>query len=726
MINKEAFINQFLDELNEKIVAIDNSIIVLKKDSENEEELNNLLRHLHTIKGSSKLLKFPVIEKIAHGLENVFKGIKDQRLFITNDIVRLVFITSDYFRTICQKIRDSKDDDIEVDYLMEIFEKVFAGDPYDIEKIELKTDLDVKNPELDVGPQLEKTDREREKGSFSKFQSIRIQIDQIDEIVKSMNNLIIKQFQLKKPLEMVNDFEQELFEHIAQNRSDQSGSTDSRKRENLMFKNLQSLKKNLTEQMDIIELDTFELQENIIGLRMFPLDMILGSLPKMIEEIAMELGKEIDFKIIGSEVKLDKVILEIINDPIIHILRNSIDHGIEIPDEREKKGKNRIGTLRVNCSSEGGSILISIQDDGKGIDFEKVRGKAMLKFPMLEDEIRSMSDLELTSYLFMPGFSTSTTITGLSGRGVGLDIVKYNIEQVKGKINIENIEGGGTRFNLILPLSLATIDGYFIKSSNKKFFIPSNFIKEVIIVEESDKIKLFNKDACRVRENIIHLYNLSHVLGLEEKINVKKNFIMIVESFGDIVGIVVDSIIEYSSIIYKPLPPNLQNLKYVQGIVFDESYNIVNILFIPGIIEKLKNLSDIDLKKRYTKDERENKYILVVDDSLTTREISKSILESARYNVVSAIDGVDALDKIRNRDFNLIITDLQMPRMDGFTLIENIKREKEYRNIPVIVVSTLNDDESKSRVISMGVSSYIVKSEFDRNNLVSAVENNIL
>lgn len=727
-LNRDSFISQYLDEIRDNIQNLDSSIIVLKKDPDNEEDLNRILRTLHTIKGSSRMLKFSTVEKISHGLENVLKGIKEHRYSISDALVQLVFITSEYLRECAKKIAAEKDDTIDIDALLRVFERASSNEPYTLEEIRKFKSSASSDDTQGLSPERKEAVTGADTaGVFKDLQTIRVKIDHIDSIIKNTNSLIINQFQMKKQNEALANLEETLQEFrtgceagVGENISlmrEMSGKMSS------MLKGIQKIRKGFNEQIETIERETFDLQESIVGLRMFPLEMIFGSLPKMVEELSVSLGKSISFSISGSDVRLDKIILETISDPVVHLVRNGVDHGIELPEERERAGKNRNGNISINCFSEGGTIVVAIRDDGRGINFERVRSRALEMFPMMADEIRSMGEPELTAFLFQPGFTTSSTVSDISGRGVGLDIVKHKIENIKGKITVTSEPGMWTQFTLALPLSLATVGGYFITASSKKFFIPSNFVREILLIGPGEKIPMLNKEAVKVRESLIPLYSMAHLLDLDIRDDSGRDFVVIVESLGETIGIVVDSIIEFATLIYKPLPPSLQQLRYIQGIVFDENYDIVNILHMPALIEKSKRMSDIEMKRRFVKERKELRNILVIDDSVNSREIVKSIFESANYSVTTAQDGIDGLNKVRSSDFKLIVTDINMPRMDGFTFIENIKREEQLRSIPVIIISSFDDPDSKKRASELGADSYIVKSDFDRNNLISVAKN---
>ncbi len=731
-ISRDKFIENYLDELKENIELVDSGILILKKEPDNENELSKLLRALHTIKGSSRVLKFNHIEKIVHGLENVFKEIKEKKFEISRPLIGLVFITTDYVRAGAEKIKASKTDELPIDNLLGVFEKVCAGEPYALDGLklepvsQLEQDVDAVQASDDtkVSPPSGKIESQE---TISEHATVRIKLSKTDKMTKLLNNLIIKQFQLRRENDVLNALEKNFRElmvmKVSENGKSGGKHPDYVKKENDFLKYLQQLRKDFGLDLAQLEVNTFELQEEILSLRMLPLQLILGSLPKMVEETAISLDKEIDFGVSGADVMIDKIILEKLHDPLIHLVRNAIDHGIEMPEERKKKGKSKVGRIDIACYLESGNIIVKIKDDGKGLDYDIIREKALRLNPVQEEEIRAMDTTGLNAYLFASGFSTREQVQELSGRGVGLDIVRFNIENIKGKIDLKSEKDKGTEFILTLPLSLATIEGFFISTANEKFLIPSTFVKEVIMISKEHQLNLADKRAIKLRNKIIPIYELSAVLKKEaQTTNAKKKFVLVVESVGNMIGITVDSIIQYASLIYKPLPPGLNKLKLIQGIVFDESYNITNILFIPEVINRFNKIRSVSVKRRAAEQQdAEKMHILVVDDSYSTREIERSILELENYHVETAVDGVEGLEKLGTQQFDLIITDIKMPRMDGLAFVDNLRENPAYAHTPIIVVSSVEDPEVKQQFVSRGVRSQIIKSDFERGNLVAEV-----
>lgn len=711
-IDRDAYVEKYLDELKENIEAIDSSILQLKKTPGDEHEQAEILRALHTVKGSSRLLRFNNTEQVVHGLENVFKNFSEKRLGVTKHLVRTVFLATGHLRLAAARIAKNGNDDLPADELLGIFEKVGQGEPLSPDDLTSFREGMREGEKSKSGPNADRP--------VSGYDTIRIKTSKTEKMIRILNNLMIKQFRFKRGKEAFNDLELKFLDLAEKSEGPEGKKSPGRiKSENECLKQIRRIAKNYSHDLALLENNMNELRDEILGLRMLPLKLIFGSLAKMVEETAMNLGKEINFTVAGAGHVIDKVILEKLNDPVIHIVRNAVDHGIETPNQRRRKNKNGAGRLDIACSLESGHIVIRIKDDGKGLDYEKIRTKAMTLNPGREDTIAAMSDDDLLSFIFSPGFSTIEKAKDLSGRGIGLDIVKYNIEQIKGKIAVRSETDKGTEFVITLPLSLATLEGFFVMSAEEKFLIPSNFVKEIVIIDAGMKLDLLDREAIKLRGEIVPIHYLSELLGSDHN-STRRQFAVVVETMNEMTGIVVDSVIRHASLIYKPLPKNLSKLKVLQGIVFDESYNIINILYVPELIDRLRGFRNFGLGKYVKYNE---KRILVVDDSYATRQIERSILELENYIVVTARDGIDGLKKLGENDIDLIITDINMPGMDGLNFVKNLRVIDKYKNTPVIVMSADRNREAKNEFLANGATSFIVKSDFDRGNLVQEVKN---
>lgn len=691
-VDRNQFIEGYIVETQEHLDSINNAIITLKENPDNKEALSVLLRELHTIKGTSRMMGYSSIEEIAHGLEDVFKGIRESKYDLNSRIIQLVFLTCDALTLAIKKIQDNKPDGLSVSLFMNTFDKASSGSPFSIEELLAVNSKIAENNEDDVDNESSST--------LGEVKSIRVKIDRINDLIHTFDNLIIREFKLKKQLEEL-EYEEK-----------KTGSRQIRK-----------IRKQFAEDLQQLESMVFNVQNKIFDLRMLPIDMILHPLKKMVEMEAINQNKEIHVDIPETDITLDKMILEPLSDILMHLLRNAVDHGIETPEERKKKGKHQIGFISIAIKSISNRIFINISDNGCGINYDKVREKAIAYLPEQSEEILAMSEKDLSSFLFMSGFSTKTETSALSGRGVGLDVVRQNIEQIKGKINFSSKKDEGTSFELSLPLSLATLQGVFITADGVKYLIPSHYIIEITNCDPSEYINLQNQNMIRLRDQILPVYSLSSVIGTERKLSPSvTNTVLIVEYLEKRIGISVTEVLRTVSVVVKPLPDVFKNFTPIQGVVFDENYSIVPILHIPDLMNRMKSLLAYDMKKYEAHTTVKENRILVVDDSYTTRQIEKTILETEGYLVETANDGIEALDKLKMKHYDAIVTDIKMPRMDGFVLIENIKRLSGYESIPIVVVSSVYDAESKKRFMDSGVQGFIVKSDFERGNLVTIVK----
>jgi two-component system, chemotaxis family, sensor kinase CheA len=766
-ISKEKFLKLFLDEFRENLRVAENQIVLLKNDPANTDSLSALLRTLHTIKGSSRMLQFTKIEQAIHGAETVFKGVRDGRYAIDSRLVRFFFILADHLRAAALSIEAGQGDKIDaLPQILDACEKLSANEAYDLQTIalheeapiltpspaeksaseEAKVELSKKrekksatkvtespaNPkpaeaEMPASPAPAKSqpaetkiEGERVNAELSLDSSIRVNSETINKSISLVNTLSIRQLRLHAAAEEFDQLEKRLNE-LSREKDD---IRLIRSEIMNLARHVRAFKNDYAEHIVEIDYGTEELRDSVIGMRMIPISHIIDMLPRMVEETAMSLGKEVLFSITGDSVRLDRTVLEKISDPLIHLVRNAVDHGIESPAAREAAGKPRQGKITLDCRTEGNRITVLITDDGAGLDYDKIRRKAIAQWPDDADDIRAMPDQDLVHFLFLPGFSTADRVSEISGRGVGLDIVKTNVEAVKGQIQLSSEPGRGCVFTLVLPVSASTMDGMFVLASGHKFFIPASTIKRTLLIQKSDCFKTLQREMYTLDGVNIPLSELSTSLQLEQIERKGSTLaVLLVQGAVERVGIIVDRILGYGSLVYQALPNSLKKNTVMQGVVFDDAFQIIPILNMWVVLDRLRSVRAMDTHKRFAaRAEASKPNILVVDDSVSTREIEISMLELEGFDVIGAVDGLDALDKLHTGNFSLVVSDLNMPRMDGFKLLENLRNDEQFRALPVIFVTTVDDPALKGRAAELGVSKYILKSSFDQDNLISAVK----
>ena len=687
--SKEAFISGFIAETTEHLETIDSDIVTLKKSQKDYQVLAEILRELHTIKGSARMLGFPTIESLSHGLEDVFKGVREEKYEVTDHIVRLTLKTSERIKKALDAIHATGSDSIEISAYTEAYTKASAGLFFSLESLEDGAEKEDSEEVLQW--------KDGEATSLENITSIRIDLNRINEIVRAFNNIIIRQFRFKHQLE-------ELEEKI--NSSEGVG--------------VKKFPRQLKEDLLLTESAIFDTQHRLLNLRMLPLEIVLSPLRKEIDSETLKLGKNIEFSVPTTDFMMDKAILEKLRDILLHLVRNCIDHGIESPERRKELGKDETGHIQIKAQQISNHIVISVSDDGQGIQYEKVRKRAELLYPKQKKDIETMDNRGLQQYLFLSGFSTTETPTQLSGRGVGLDVVRDHMEKIKGRIRLHTKENEGTTFELTIPLTLATQQGLFIHAGQMKFMVPSHYITEIMELDKKKLAIMQGQSFVTHRGQLIPVYYLSSIIGQESHSD--NSSIIIVEYLETQIAIVVDSIDQYENVVVNPLPPIMQAMHSLQGIVYDENYAIIPILNIPDIMSRMKRLLAYDIKKYETKNKKRVYTVLVVDDSSTTRQIEQTIFETDGYHVEIAQDGIDALDKLKSKHIDAIISDIKMPRMDGMVLLNNIRLNEDYANIPVVIVSGVYDPDVKKEFLDAGAQAFIIKSEFQRGNLLQAVK----
>ena len=685
-------IESFTAEVHELLSLSRKDIIALKAAQLDEETLSRLLRNLHTIKGNARMLEFSTIEKLAHAVEDIYKSVKDGKITTTDRLITLVCAVADKIDECVVSITKKGTDEKDIELYLQYCDKLAAGELIDIESFVAEIKKQDQKLTSDEDDDLNE--------NVSEIQSIRIKLSRVNEIITAFDTMITREFHLKHQLDELQKFEETTKNH-----------------------ELAKIRKQFESDIYALESSIFSVQEQVFNLRMLPISIVLNPLENAIALESINLKKKVKCEIPATDIAIDKVILEELSDILMHLVRNALDHGIESPKERKAAGKPETGTISISCLREAKHIELKISDDGRGLNYPKIREKAIKLYPERTEEITNMGDRELSQFLFQSGFSTKDNVTELSGRGVGLDVVWSTVEKIKGRIKIESEAGKGTSFILYFPLSLSTLQGLFVYSNEDKYLIPSQHIVDIIYRKKSEYVTLQNQSYIRLEGQLIPCYSLSSLFD-EQKIasNYDADSILIAEYMEQRIGIVVDQVQQFVSLVVKPLPRAFKNFSILQGIVFDEHYDIVPILHVPDILKKFKSLRGYDIKKYEAATKKRVQHILIVDDSETTRQIEKSILENVDFVVDEAVDGIDALEKAKSKQYDLIMTDKDMPRMTGLVLLDNLRRMEQYKDVPVVIVSDDQSPKSIAEFKALGANEVITKGNFERGKLINTIK----
>ncbi len=462
---------------------------------------------------------------------------------------------------------------------------------------------------------------------------------------------------------------------------------------------------------------------------MQPFSTLLDVFPRFVRELSRDQGKEVELVIEGGEIEIDRRILEEMKDPLIHLVRNCLDHGIELPAERVRRGKSSRGKISLGISSRhGNNVELLIKDDGGGIDAGRVKSAALKLRLLSPEKLDLLSEREALSLIFQSGLSTSPMVTDISGLGLGLAIVKEKVEKLSGTLAVETNGAEGTSFRINLPLTLTRFHGVVVRVGEQLFVVPNSHVERVMRVRRAEVQTIENRETIVIGEQAVSLAQLHEVLEVAAKPVAPDILpILVLTSVSQRVAFAVDEILYEQEVMVKTLGRHLVRVRNIAGATVLETGRVVPILNVPDLIQSAIRQSGtgIHAAAPLAVVATGKKSVLVAEDSITSRTLLKNILESAGYQVVTAVDGIEAFAKLRSGEFDLVVSDVDMPRLNGFGLTAKIRADKKFSELPVILVTALDSREDREHGIDVGATAYIVKGSFDQSNLLDVIRRSI-
>lgn len=777
MDDMQEILEDFLVEAFELIEQIDHDLVELESNPEDLELLNRIFRVAHTVKGSSSFLNFDVLTKLTHHMEDVLNKARHGELKITPDIMDVVLESVDMMKALLRSIRERGNDVDAGVSISDICDRLTAiNEGKDISSSKSKDEVkeeakeepkdepkeDAKEPsamdqepEVDVNslseaeveaeierllkvrkaedqarkekqkqneqpeapapkveapahkgskPQQKESNTPAQSSASAVEQTIRVEVKRLDNLMNLIGELVLGKNRLLKIYDDVEErYEGEKF--------------------------LEELNQVVSQ----LSLVTTDIQLAVMKTRMLPIAKVFNKFPRMVRDLSRELGKQIDLEISGEETELDKSIVEEIGDPLVHIIRNSCDHGIEDPKDRLAAGKPEKGVIELKAYNEGNHIVVEIVDDGKGIDALAVKMKALERGLITEREVDSMTDKEAFSLIFKPGFSMAKQVTNVSGRGVGMDVVKTNIEKLNGIIDIESEVGKGTIMKLKIPLTLAIIQSLLVGSQEEFYAIPLASVKETVRVPVDDIYTIEGKNVLRLRDEVLSLVRLSDLFGVKQIFESgDQTYVVVINVADSKLGIIVDSLIGQEEIVIKSLGNYLQNIRGIAGGTIRGDGKVTLIVDVGMIMDMAKEIkidirASMESSAQMSKKEKPSDYkVLIVDDSKMDRTIMQKSLEPIGVTVIEATNGIEALNIVKSGDHSIdaMLIDIEMPRMDGYTLAGEIRKYSKYRNLPLIAVTSRTSKSDRLRGVEVGMTEYITK-PYSPEYLENVVRKNI-
>lgn len=582
------------------------------------------------------------------------------------------------------------------------------------------------------------------------IKTLRVDSEKLDALVNQVNELTVTKIKTRKHLHELHEINNELEEwqrssikvlsylkyydkkYFQSENTDNSTIsfikqllslfTDNNKKVQEAVVNITNLQRTFQEDDMKMNLIIDNLENMIKNVRVLPLAMVFHLFGRMVRDIAQEKNKQIELEIIGSETTTDKKIIEEIKTPLIHIIRNAIDHGIETPEERTALGKNPAGKIILAARQVNNKVIIEIKDDGRGVNLAKIKEKALQKGFLTQEELDSMNDEQITNLIFAPGFSTGEEITNLSGRGIGLDVVQTKIAQLNGRVKVLSETNKGCCVQIELPTAMSLVKSFLVKSSNQLFAVPMEVIKTVLRKKEEEIIYTNNGKSIIFNDEKIPLHDLSDILNLPNVLSKEVKTILIIENNDRIIALTVDKLIGDQEVLHKKLSAPFYKLKNISGITTLDTGEICFILNISDILHTANNVHANLLSSKASHKQPNSSYkILLVDDSITTITLEKNILTKSGYALETAQNPIIAFEKMKSTRYDLIISDVEMPEMDGFTFLEKLKTDEMYSDIPVIMMSSLANEENHQKAVKLGAKTFLNKNQFDQDEFLDAV-----
>ncbi|TGN18323.1 hybrid sensor histidine kinase/response regulator [Leptospira idonii] len=770
MIDDPEFRELFQIDSAEHIQNIESGILELEKDPANSEILKTIFREAHSMKGAAGLLGLKEIESITHVLEDQLgKLTKGYTRYQPEDADR-IYYALDMLKLLVEEAVTGKKVNVDLAKTIAILHghesltKPQAAPPSEHKEVAVKESAAHDQvPQERTSSAVKETSEPRPvqnvpQAPVKKQEAVKFKIDtmrvdpvKLDSLLSYSGELTVSKNRIQKRASEIFDL---LFQVEDQNKqwsdkkkiflsleklAKQAGAppsflenirslyADEKRKWDSLVQRLSALKVKSIQDSAKLDLIASKIEEGIQNVRLLPLSSVFDIFPRTVRDMSRELGKEVYLTLEGGNVTADKLVIEELKDPLMHLLRNSLDHGIETRQEREKEQKPNPARIRIEGKQINNAIWLEIEDDGAGLNTEKIKQRAIQKELYSSETLDTFTETEIHEIIFHPGFSTKDQVTNVSGRGVGMDVVKTFVEKFKGNITIDSGLGIGTKFTLKLPINFSTNHVLIIHSQGWKYGIPTEYIEQSLFIRPEEIQNIDGKLVISWGDEPTRLISLRDYLpvsfekGIQNKGNGSLSCIVLRHN-GERLAVIVDSIIDKQEILLKPFGGILESVPKLAGTTILESGEICYMVQVPELLNEVRGkqiLSNLSIESSQPKMVRN---ILIAEDSLITRVQIQKILEEHGYHVTTAIDGQEAFEKFQRGNFSLILTDVEMPRKDGIQLVRDIRSLTSGKEIPIVVLTSLGSEEQVARGKDAGANSYLIKSQFDQTVLLHTVE----
>ncbi len=768
----------YLEELHEHVEAMNRDLLTLERGLPADqcgEVMKVLFRSAHSLKGASRAVNIEVIEHACHYMEDVLSEVRDGRRELTPDMFSLFFKAADAIQEVGMRLRDDQDlGDSSLHALLPELQhlserKEPANEPTDkpaatqaepagagSSKPVTATAGEQHAVEATTLPAAHVTaaGTDAEKAAVSSAtasSSVRVAASKLDALLAQNGELLVARRRIEERSADATGLSESLAElqsewnewanPLRKLLTDKNGdavvvafkqrlprraiAAMERSSERLakLEKTTERFAARMIADARVLQHTCDALNDEVYRVRMLPFAEACGGLQRAVRDIAQATHKSVGLVIQGEDLEVDRSVLEGLKDPLLHLVRNAVDHGVESPVDREIKGKSTRGCVTVSAALRGGQVEVVVADDGRGIDLQRIRQRAQQCGIAVPYEAAEQARM-----VFLPGFSTASAVTDVSGRGVGLDVVASSVQSLHGTVDVDFQVGIGTRFIITVPLTLTTVRCLLAVAGKQTYAIPTTAVQQLVRFDPQSITTVAGRAVLLLGGTPTPISVLAEVLGQGKYQGNPDSSMMLAIVVGtqeQRVAMVVDDLCSEQEVLVKNLGSRIRYSRHIAGATLLPSGSVALVLNAPNVIAtalgRTSTPAMVAVQPKVALPQRRRR-LLAVDDSMTTRTLMKSILEGAGYEVISAVDGAHAWELLAQTEVDLVVSDVDMPRMDGFELTDKIRRSKKLAELPVILVTARESDADKTRGVRVGASDYLVKSGFDQSNLLESIE----
>jgi len=735
----------FRMEAETQTQSLSDDLLELENSPNNIEVIERLMRAAHSLKGAARMVGLDSAVNISHIMEDIFVAAQNSELELAHEDMDILLASIDMLTTMAKATSQDyqgwvTENKKNINELSNTLIAIHKGEKKKSLSFTLKDNKknDNSNNEKDI--RLENSTIEDQNTEITSNNDVRVSTQSLNRLQGLSGEALVE-------TRWLSPFADSLL-HVKKRQAELISVLD-RLREKLfdidideyIFELIQSAHSKANHCRDLVssrltELESHDRRSNslsqrlnreVLQARMRPFSDGVQGLQRLVRDISRSLNKKINLDIRGLATQVDRDILEKLQAPLNHMIRNAIDHGIELPAERKKSGKDEIGTIRLEAMHSAGMLSIIIQDNGCGIDLDKLRKKITDKGMITKDMAENLSEAELLDFMFLPNFSTRESVTEISGRGVGLDVVHSVIQELHGQIRVSSEFGKGLKFQFQLPLTLSVIRALMVEIAGEPYAFPLARIDQTLKITKQQIETMEGHQYFTFGSQHIGLITSHQILELNTKPDFADEISVII--LGDRVnsyGIVIDKFIGERNLVVHTLDPRLGKIQDISAASLTEDGTPLLIFDVDDLLRSIDIILSGGRLTKLSKNEQhvlnaKNKRILIVDDSITVREVERNLLQSKGYQVEVAVDGMDGWNASRTNDYDLIVSDIDMPRMNGFEFVSKMKNDDRLKNIPIIIVSYKDREEDRQRGLEVGADYYLTKGSFHDDSLVEAV-----